>query len=128
MVQDGSVLPRRGKSSRALLPQDEGLCWGQRVQKQAVCPKGPLRAVSKAGRTPSPVPRRGYLLGTRLMARRGRNTRTVRMAERLTLCPSREYSIMLVEGQRDTEAQGVPTAPGTEVSTALLQGQEAQGR
>lgn len=38
-----------------------------------------------------------HLLGTLLMARRGRSTRTVRMAERLTLCPSREYSIMLGE-------------------------------
>ena len=37
----------------------------------------------------------GHLLGTRLMARRGRSTRTVRMAERLTLCPSKEYSIIL---------------------------------
>lgn len=43
--------------------------------------------------------RRGHLLGTRLMARRGRSTRTVRMADRLTLCPSREYSIMLGEGR-----------------------------
>lgn len=41
--------------------------------------------------------RERHLLGTRLMARRGRSTRTVRMAERLTLCPSREYSIMLGE-------------------------------
>lgn len=42
----------------------------------------------------------GHLLGTRLMARRGRSTRTVRMAERLTLCPSREYSIILGGGQK----------------------------
>lgn len=47
-----------------------------------------------------PGGRGGHLLGTRLMARRGRNTRTVRMAERLTLCPSREYSIILGEGQK----------------------------
>lgn len=39
--------------------------------------------------------RRCYLLGTLLMARSGRSTRTVRIADKLTLCPSREYSIML---------------------------------
>lgn len=38
---------------------------------------------------------RCYLLGTLLMARSGRRTRTVRIADKLTLCPSREYSIML---------------------------------
>lgn len=35
------------------------------------------------------------LLGTLLMARSGLSTRTVRMADRLALCPSREYSITL---------------------------------
>lgn len=34
------------------------------------------------------------------MARSGRSTRTVRIADRLTLCPSREYSIML-QGKRE---------------------------
>ena len=36
-----------------------------------------------------------YLLGTLLMARSGLSTRTVRMADRLALWPSREYSITL---------------------------------
>lgn len=62
-------------------------------------PRVSLRALSRAGSTHRPVPGPGggggCLLGTRLMARRGRSTRTVRMADRLTLCPSREYSIML---------------------------------
>lgn len=35
------------------------------------------------------------LLGTLLMARSGRSTRTVRMADRLALWPSSEYSITL---------------------------------
>lgn len=35
------------------------------------------------------------LLGTLLMARSGRSTRTVLIADRLTLCPSREYSSIL---------------------------------
>lgn len=48
----------------------------------------------------------GHSLGTRLMARRGRSTRTVRMAERLTLCPSKEYSIMLGEGQKKGGSDG----------------------
>lgn len=59
-----------------------------------------------------------HLLGTRLMARRGRSTRTVRMAERLTLCPSREYSIMLGEQRcsgreepRGLHLSPSPTAP-----------------
>lgn len=47
------------------------------------------------------------LLGTLLMARNGLRTRTVRMAERLTLCPSREYSIMLGERERRKETQEV---------------------
>lgn len=34
-------------------------------------------------------------LGTRLMALRGRRTRTVRMADRLMFCRSREYSTIL---------------------------------
>lgn len=36
-----------------------------------------------------------FLLGTLLMARSGLSTRTVRMADRLALWPSREYSITL---------------------------------
>lgn len=48
----------------------------------------------------------GHSLGTRLMARRGRSTRTVRMAERLTLCPSKEYSIMLGAGQKKGGSDG----------------------
>lgn len=40
------------------------------------------------------------LLGTLLMARSGLSTRTVRMADRLALWPSREYSITL-KTQRD---------------------------
>lgn len=50
-----------------------------------------------------------HLLGTRLMARRGRSTRTVRMAERLTLCPSREYSIML--GEQECSGREKPRGP-----------------
>lgn len=60
-----------------------------------------------------------HLLGTRLMARRGRSTRTVRMAERLTLCPSREYSIML--GEAGSGLRGWPGALGSKP------GQQAQG-
>lgn len=36
-----------------------------------------------------------FLLGTLLMALRGRSTRTVRMAERLMFCRSSEYSTIL---------------------------------
>lgn len=46
------------------------------------------------------------LLGTLLMALSGLSTRTVRMADRLTLCPSKEYSIMLKrerEGERERD-------------------------
>lgn len=38
-------------------------------------------------------------LGTLLMARSGRRTRTVRIADRLTLCPSSEYSSILRRGK-----------------------------
>lgn len=43
-------------------------------------------------------------LGTRLMALRGLKTRTVRMADRLMFCRSKEYSTIL---QRDGEVRGV---------------------
>lgn len=44
------------------------------------------------------------LLGTLLMARSGLSTRTVRMADRLALCPSREYSITLeTENHSETD-------------------------
>lgn len=61
--------------------------------------------------TPKPAARHGwrrYLLGTLLMARSGRSTRTVRIADRLTLCPSREYSIMLRGKRRGVRARGAP--------------------
>lgn len=51
---------------------------------------------------------RRYLLGTLLMARSGRSTRTVRIADRLTLCPSREYSIMLRGKRRGVRVWGAP--------------------
>lgn len=38
-------------------------------------------------------------LGTLLMARSGRRTRTVLIADRLTLCPSSEYSSILQRGK-----------------------------
>lgn len=41
------------------------------------------------------------------MARSGRSTRTVRMADRLTLCPSREYSIMLQGKREEVSGHGV---------------------
>lgn len=40
-------------------------------------------------------------LGTLLMARSGRRTRTVLTADRLTLCPSSEYSSILQRGGRE---------------------------
>lgn len=39
-------------------------------------------------------------LGTRLMALRGLRTRTVRMADRLMFCRSREYSTILQRKER----------------------------
>lgn len=53
-----------------------------------------------------------------MMARRGRSTRTVRMAERLTLCPSREYSIML--GRAEGGGSG-----GGQVTTRWRAGSQA---
>lgn len=44
------------------------------------------------------------LLGTLLMALRGRRTRTVRMADRLIFCRSSEYSTILGT-QTDTEVK-----------------------
>ena len=40
------------------------------------------------------------------MARSGRSTRTVRIADKLTLCPSREYSIMLREKEERCQDVG----------------------
>lgn len=85
---------------KALLPQR----WGQKVQNpNCTVASGSVtpwasQSSQQSGQNIKVCPgsgRGGHLLGTRLMARRGRSTRTVRMAERLTLCPSREYSIML---------------------------------
>lgn len=45
-----------------------------------------------------------FLLGTLLMALRGRRTRTVRIAERLMFCRSREYSTILHK-QTEREAE-----------------------
>lgn len=90
----------------------------------------------KLRQEPKDWPRPGVnSLGTRLMARRGRSTRTVRMAERLTLCPSREYSIML--GCRGTQMSTVSSTPaggqtpgptsGPSKSTSLILGTHARG-
>lgn len=78
------------------------------------CPQGKPRLAAS-------LQLQAHLLGTRLMARSGLSTRTVRMAERLTLCPSREYSIMLgeVEGQRVPGTPGAPSRPGTAPPTAV---------
>lgn len=67
------------------------------------------------GLTPKLAARHGwrrYLLGTLLMARSGRSTRTVRIADRLTLCPSSEYSIMLRGKRRGVRVWGTPGLPG----------------
>lgn len=65
------------------------------------------------------------LLGTLLMALRGRSTRTVRMADKLMFCRSREYSTIL--GRRNTKGdkeisqrlkvrQTITTPAGPEIS------------
>ena len=85
------------------------------VASWSCAPVGPQKLSSGLAGHACPRPGcGGYLLGTRLMARRGRSTRTVRMAERLTLCPSREYSIMLGAGQRERGLRRPTGALGTE--------------
>lgn len=51
------------------------------------------------------------LLGTLLMARSGRRTRTVLIADRLTLCPSSEYSSILQGKKSHCCVTGIVISP-----------------
>lgn len=91
-----------------LLPWYQGLNWAE--EPGAITSQG-LTQGSKGYTCLASIKGGRHLLGTRLMARSGRSTRTVRMAERLTLCPSREYSIMLGKGRLKEGARRRGYAP-----------------
>lgn len=52
----------------------------------------------------------GHSLGTRLMARSGRSTRTVLTADKLTFCRSSEYSSILQGGAQGKTCESEATA------------------